>query len=383
MHSVVSVLQVSVDVVLGTTLILLQFYFIIFVSLQLFRKVNEYIHFLKLSSYEYLLNNIDKHKQIYNFKTVIMNYSLAICMLSIEMTGIIYSLVFMVTFDYTTDHPEVEKRVEQLSPNCTVNRHIGYYYNYWTARLMLTIVIILICTLFTLISLLTTFLKKRYYTHPIRGSLIRYTVWWCIQVIMVLPCSIIYLFPFLLIISPPLLFINWFYLVRESRQLARILMARIRDIVNFEWDPVLYKKSRSAYKLYVVFSILYLISILMQIVIVVECLSQYLIKILTTDQCIIKIIYGFNLQIEMSYHANAKISAFLHYFTYNITPIIAWVYFISMIFPLLSYLIWGCSSKCIMNRNTPIRYTPVYEGYKGNHSRLLLKVHRRKHFFHF
>ena len=383
MPSVVSVLQFSVNVVLGTTLILLEFYFIILVSLKLFRKVNEYKHFLKLSSYEYLLNNIDKRKQIYNFKTVIMNYSLAICILSIEMTGIIYSLVFVLTFDYTTDNPEVEKRVEQLSPNCTVNRHIGYYYNYWIARLMLTFAVVLICTLFTLISLLTTFLKKRYYTHPVRGSLIRYTVWWCIQVIMLLPCSILYLFPFLFIICPSLLFINWFYLVRESRQLARILMARIRDIVNFEWDPVLYKKSRSAYKLYVVFSILYLISMLMQIFLVVECLSQSLIKILTTNQCIIKIIYGYNLQIEISYHANAKISDFLHYSTYNISPIIACVYFISMILPLLSYLIWGCSSKCIMNRNTPIRYTPVYEGYKGNTARLLLKVHRRKHFFHF
>ena len=338
------------------TFLLIEMYFILFVSLQLSRKVNNYRKFLQLSTYECVLNNIDKHKQIYNFKTVIMNYTLAFCILSIEMINLIYTLVSLPLVNRATQRPDVRKRMEQLSPNCTVDRHIGYYYYYPASRLSLIAVIILACTQFTLISLLTTFLKKRYYVHPIHASLIRYTVWWCIQAIILLSCCVLYLFPFISIIGPSLLLINWFHLIRESRQLGYILRARIRDIVNYEWDPVLYKKSRSAYKLYVVFSILYILSMLMLIVVVTGLFSKTFITSLALDPCIFNIIYGLNLPIELSYYAKTKISSFFHYFSFYISPIITWFWFLSVIFPFLAYVIGRCSSKIIQNRNAILQY---------------------------
>ena len=375
------VFQDCVYVVLCIITVMLEVLFLVTISLQLFHKIREYKIFLKLPSFE--LCNIDKQKQLYNFKTIITNYSLAICILSLELVILISAFIPILSMEHTKYTPELSERMEHFSPNCTFVQSIGDYYKHPAARVVLIVGVVLGCTLFVLISLLTTFLKKRYYVHPIRASLIRYTVWWCIQVIILLSCCVPYLFPFISIIGPSLLLINWIYLIRESRQLAYILRARIRDIVNYEWDPVLYKKSRSAYKLYVVFSILYIISMFMQIIVVTGYMFQVLIAVLTFNQCTVDIIYGFHLPFKLSHEVQNHISANLHYFSNYISPVITWFWFLSVIFPFLSYLIWKCSSRIIRNRNTPIRYTPVYEGYKGNPKRLLLKVHRRKHFFHF
>ena len=177
------------------------------------------------------------------------------------MITVLYILISIPLINYTTQHPKVRKRVESLTPNCSVHPSIGLYYYYPVARLVPVFVVILFCTLFTLVSILTTFLKKRYHVHPIRNSLIRYAAWWAFQVFLLLSCCILYIFPLLYIIGPSLLLINYFYLIRESRRLAYILRARISDIVNYEWDPVRYKPSKLAYRIYVIFNILYIVSI--------------------------------------------------------------------------------------------------------------------------
>ena len=247
MVATVYLIQDCIYFILFILITVLETYYLIVISSQLVRKLSDYRRFAKLSRYE--LHRIDKYKQLYNFKTVIINYVLVIGILSLELMGIVYMYSSITLVNYTTQHSEVRKIVEKLSPNCSVHSSNGYYYYYPAARLIPISIIIQNCSLLTLISFLTTFLKKRYYVHPIRNSLIRYIAWWCIQVVMLLSCCIVYLFPLLFIVCLCLLLINWFHLIRESRQLAYILKARISDIVNYEWDPVHYKQSRSAYRL--------------------------------------------------------------------------------------------------------------------------------------
>ena len=117
-----------------------------------------------------------------------------------------------------------------------------------------------------------------------------------------------------------------------------------------------------------------------QIFLVIEYLAQDFIKLVTLDQCLFSIVYGLKFPIKLSENLKEHISSTLHYFSHYISPVITWASLVSVIFPLLAYLIWKCSSKIIKNRMTPIRYTPVYEGYNGNTRKLLLKVHSRKHF---
>ena len=192
----VSIFQVIVYFVLCMITIMLEILFLVTISLQLIHKVREYKQFLKLPSFE--LYNIDKQKQIYNFKTIIINYSLAICILSIELIILICTIVPILSMEHTKYTPELSERMEHFSPNCTFVRSIGDYYKHPAARVVLIVGVGLGCTLFVLISLLTTFLKKSYYVHSIRASLIRYTVWWCIQVIItsILLCSILVSFYF-------------------------------------------------------------------------------------------------------------------------------------------------------------------------------------------
>ena len=375
------VLEDILYVILGLLLFILQIYYIVLISKQLFRKVCDYKECLKLQPPE--ISSANKLRLIYNYKTVIIKNILLITILSVEFILYFSSSVATSILDLDFKENQTNSQIKYLSPNCSIHPRMGFYYHYPASRLLSILVAIMLCTLINLISLLTTFLKKRYYVHPFRTSLIRYIVWWSFQAIILLACCTIYTLPILFILSPSLALANWFYLIYESKQLAYILRARISDILNYEWDEVHYKQSRQAYRSYVVFSFIYAVAMLTLMVLLAAVLAKVVIKLVLLDQCFFTVVYGNYFPIlQVNQNLKWHISHSIKLFDYYITPLMTYITLISLIFPLAALLIWKCLTQFIRNRMTPIRYTPIYDDYYyGNSSRIRLKVHRRKHLF--
>ena len=363
--------------------IVLDIYYIIIVMIQFVRKMIEYKKCTKLRSYE--INAVVKFKLLYNHKTVLMKNAFIITILSLELICITY-MVFETTFisrfvihKQNGDNDSLHK----ISPNCYVQSMLGYFYHYPASIITLVLTGILPCSLITLISILTTFLKKRYYAHPLTTSLLRYTGWWCVQVVLLSTCCTIYTLPLLFIIFPSLAFINWIYLIYESKQLVYILKSRIRDIVNYEWDRVHYKQSRDAYRMYVVFSGLYIFALLTLIFLSITYYIRHFILLVLLDDCYFETIYRFKGLIELNLSWKSRISHWNDIYMCYIDPLVTYTTLISLLCPFILNILWKCMSTYIKNRNTPIRYTPVYQKDNRDNYRLLLVAHKRKHIFWF
>ena len=371
------ILEDFIYAILFFLLFILEIYFIVEISKQLSKNVGDYKKCLKLQPPE--INIFLKFRLLYNYKTVLLKNCFVIAILSVELISYSYSsIIIAILNNYIKNNFNISQ-IGYLSPTCSIRPRLGFYYHYPISRFLPIIMVIMLCTLISLLSLLTTFLKKRYYVHPIRTSIIRYAVWWSVQVIIMLACCTIYTFPILFILGPSLALVNWFYLIYESKQLAYILRARIRDILYYEWDKVHYKQSKQAYRLYVVFSFIYSTTVLTLIVLMVATLTKIAIKLVLFDQCFFTVVYGNKFPIlEVNQSLKSHVLHSIQLFDYYITPLLTILTQISSIFPLAALLIWRCSTQLIRNRLTPIRYTPIYDGNPGH---IRLKVHRRKHFF--
>ena len=363
--------------------IMLNIYYIIVVLKQFVRRMKEYEICSKLRSYE--INAVVKFKLIYNHKTVLIKNAFIIIILSFELFCITYML-FETTFinRYVIHtHTGDNAYLHEISPNCSVRSTLGYLYHNPASRLLPLLTGIFICSLITLVTVLTTFLKKRYYLHPLTTSLLRYAGWWCVQVFLLSACCTIYTLPLLFILVPSLAFINWIYLIYESKQFVYILKSRIRDIVNYEWDRVHYIQSRDAYRMYVVFSVLYIFSLLTLIFISITYFTRHFIILVSLDNCYFETIYGHKLFIELDQSWKIRISYWNDIYMRYMEPLVTYTTLISLLCPFILNNVWKCISTYIKNRNTPIRYTPVYEKNNRDSYRLLLIAHKRKKIFWF
>ena len=342
---------------------------------QFIKTLKQYNKTSKLDSFQ--INAFVKYKFLYNQKTVLIKNLLIIAILSFEIVTWSYTIIVQTMFTKTIRNPYVIDRVRFILPNCSVEPSLGYYYHNPASILYNVITGILLCSMITLNSVLTTFLKKRYYTHPLTTSLLRYTGWWGIQVFLLSACCTIYTLPLLPIIFTSLAFINWIYLIYESKQLVYILKSRIRDIVNYEWDRVHYKQSRDAYRMYVVFSIIYIFALLTLIVLISTDLWVNLIQLMLLDECFIKTVYKYKFDLHLSENFIHAVSRRRYNYDTYILPGLLYIPIISLISPYFVNLIWYRLRGCIKMRTTPIRYTPVYEQYDGRY-RLILEPHRRK-----
>ena len=369
------VLQNTLYVMFPLMFFTFQLYYIISTTKQFINSLKQYKKTSKLDSFQ--INSFVKYKLLYNQKTVLIKNLFIIAILSIEIVACIYSIIVQTCFTKNIKNIHVIERVSMISSNCSVQPILGYYYHYPASILYNVITGIIVCRTITLISILTTFLKKRYYSHPLTTSLLRYIGWWCVQVFLLLACCTIYTLILLPITFTSLAFINWIYLIYESKQFVYILKSRIRDIVNYEWDRVHYIQSRDAYRMYVVFSVLYIFSLLTLILFISVDFWVYLIELAFLDECFIKIVY--KLDLHLSENFIRTVSRQRSNIDNYIIPGLLYISMTSLILPFLVNSIWNCLRGCIKKRTTPIRYTPVYENYDG-YSRLTLKVHRRKLF---
>ena len=370
-------LQFSLYVIIPLLSVIFQTYYIIITAKQFVNTLRQYKKTSKLDSFQ--INAFVKYKLLYNQKTILIKSLFIIAILSFEIVTWIYLITAQAIFNTNIKHPYVINRVRVISPNCSVQPILGYYYHYPASILILLINGIMVCSMITLVSILTTFLKKRYYSHPLTTSLLRYTGWWCVQVFLQLACCSIYTLLLFPIIFTSLAFINWIYLIYESKQFVYILKSRIREIVNYEWDRVHYIQSRDAYRMYVVFSVFYIFAMFSFIILLSTDFWIYSIQFLFLDECFFDTVYKFKLNLHLSENFKDTVSRQ----TYNFeTYILPWLIFITLtllISPFFVNSIWNCLRGCIKERTTPIRYTPVYEQYNG-HFRLRLKAHRRKTF---
>ena len=251
------VLQDFLTVIIPLLSLIFQTYYIIITAKQFVNTLKQYKKTSKLDSFQ--INAFVKYKLLYNQKTIPIKSLFIIAIISFEIVTLIYIFTARTIFNKNIKHPYVKDRVDMISLNCSVQQKLGYFYHYPASILLYNVIPgIMVCSMITLVSILTTFLKKRYYSHPLTTSLLRYTGWWCVQVFLQLACCTIYTFPLFPITFTSLAFINWIYLIYESKQFVYILKSRIRGIVNYEWDRVHYIQSRDAYRMYVVFSVLYI-----------------------------------------------------------------------------------------------------------------------------
>ena len=278
------VLQDILYVIIPLLSIIFQTYYIIITAKQFVNTLKQYKKTSKLDSFQ--INAFVKYKLLYNQKTILIKSLFIIAILSFEIVTFIYIFTAQITLNANIKHYNVIERVHMISPNCSIQPTLGYYYHYPASILLYNVITgIMVCSMITLVSILTTFLKKRYYSHPLTTSLLRYTGWWCVQVFLLLACCTIYTLLLFPIVFTSLAFINWIYLIYESKQFVYILKSRIRDIVNYEWDRVHYIQSRDAYRMYVVFSVLYIFAMFSSILLLSTGFWIYFIQFLFLDEC--------------------------------------------------------------------------------------------------
>ena len=370
-------LQNSLFGIISLLLFIFQTYYIIITAKQFVNTLKQYKKTSKLDSFQ--INAFVKYKLLYNQKTILIKGLFIIAILSFEIVTWIYIITAQAIFNTNIKNPYVINKVYMISPNCSVQTRLGYFYHYPASILLYVIFGIMVCSMITLVSILTTFLKKRYYSHLLTTSLLRYTGWWCVQVFLLLACCTIYTFLLFPIVLTSLEFINWIYLIYESKQFVYILKSRIRDILNYEWDRVHYIQSRDAYRMYVVFSVLYILAMFSFILVLSAYIWIDFIQFLFLDECFFDTVYNFKLNLHLSENFKDTMSRQKHYLETYILPWLVVISLTLLISPFFVNSIWNCLRGCIKERTTPIRYTPVYEQYNG-HFRLRLKAHRRKTF---
>ena len=245
--------------------------------------------------------------------------------------------------------------IEHKFLNCTLS-HV-YFFPFLIIVLNISIYI-LAFLLFVCLSILTRYLAARYFNHPFRTILIKYLVWLSVQFLIVCLCSTKYTLVFSFILFPLLSIINWLVLLRDNRLLNRNLRSHLREIKLFGNSKTLYREQLSAFKFYRIFQKVLLLSFFFLSPLGIFYQIYQVCHFFWGSYCILHVVYGVNISNDYSYLHYSHAKLILQEYGTIIDLIIACLYSLSTLFPLiitLFPLIHGCFKR-YKYRNIVYRY---------------------------
>ena len=161
--------------------------------------------------------------------------------LSVEICGIIFLASFFVLYaEPLTSKLNNEWIQIQSKYQCHLHYQVAHIIFFPFYIFMYTFVYFQFFMLFVLLSILTRYLAARYLNHSFKRTLMKYISWLAAQFVVVLICSTIYTFILSLLLLPIMSLLNWMVLLRDNRDLSRVLKSNLREIELHSNNKVLY-----------------------------------------------------------------------------------------------------------------------------------------------
>ncbi|KAI6660543.1 hypothetical protein LOD99_14127 [Oopsacas minuta] len=233
-------------------------------------------------------------KRLYNLKTHIVKYLLAIVGLGLEIGAILWIGIWSAYISVNLN-PNFDPlaTIELEYPYCSIQYTMKKLYYHPFFIIMYSFEYAISFTQFTFLSILTRYLAARYMNHTFKRTLIKYIIWLSVQLLIVSVCSTLYTFILSFLLFPLLAVINWLVVLRDSLILTRVLQSNLRELKFHSNNKVLYREQLQAYKFYRFFQITLLFSLFLLIVVIFLLNLRYIFE-MTVGLCLLNLIYGIN-----------------------------------------------------------------------------------------
>ena len=268
---------------------------------QCYRTVNRYLTCKRTPDLHPIYKDVQylsRQRNLYNLETHIVKYVLVILCMSVEVVGLVCTVV-LVVYDGTDESNKMSaNRIEiehkYYYPNCYIHPQIWKLYSIPLFMWFQNIFFLVWFLLSVLISILTRYLAARYLNHPFYKTLYRYIVWISVQFCIVAFCSSKLTFIFSYFVFPLLFLINWLLLLRDSRILCRVLRSNLTELELHSYNRVLYHEQVSGYRCYRFFQKVLLTSLLFFVIVTIIFRTFDLIDLFNNSFCLLNIVYRFN-----------------------------------------------------------------------------------------
>lgn len=342
MKSTVSFIFDTLDALICLPTFLLIVAWLIKVSIDLYRTIKKYNSITKSRTEA---QSPYRAVEIYNYKTHISKFIIAIAICIAELSQIIFAYLYRIVdiripkldMDVVNVSAIAFGKTIHVSCDYDVLKFVFHPYLFLFFDLYLAAYILLM----VLLSFLTRFLSLRYLRHPVKPYLLRYLAWLLFQFTLIALSSNSFTFPFLFVLMPVLSIVNWFLLVRESVFLSRVLNMNIRSIAWYSNNTRSFNNQLIAYNNYKLFRKLLLISLFISVIVIFFLFFAS----------------GFKLFICLTqYHStlNPILNIMEHLASY-IDPVFLFLYLLSYGLPFWTYTGAFCISKC-SNKNQQYRF---------------------------
>ena len=289
---------------------------------------------------------LSQQRKLYNLKTHIVKYVLIIMCLGVEISSILWAGGYMIIINGALNNAtERWMKIQSHYPHCHINPYLILFYEFPLSVISYSFEFVLFFLLFLLLSILTRYLAARYLNHPFKRTLIKYIVWFVIELSIAAICSTIYTIVITAVVYPFLLIVNWVVLLRDNLKLSRVLKSNLLETKLHSNNKVLYVEQLSAFRLYRLFQKVMLVSLFLFVTFVVTNITlTFLGFVYPSSFCYVDVIYGVNYdpQIEIPIPENK-----FWYFSNLLKTILLCLHSFSMSVPLLCVTFIPLIQACV------------------------------------
>ena len=290
---------------------------------------------------------LSQQRKLYNLKTHTVKYVLIIMCLGVEISSILCAGGYVILINNGALNNATERWIEIQShyPHCHIDNFLILFYEFPLSYIAFNVEFVLFFLLFLLLSILTRYLAARYLNHPFKRTLIKYIVWFVIELSIAAICSTIYTIIITAVVFPFLLIVNWVVLLRDNLKLSRVLKSNLLETKLHSNNKVLYVEQLSAFRLYRLFQKVMLVSLFLLVTFVVADIILTVLNFIYFNRfCYIDVIYGVNYDpnIEIPIPAPAVM-----YFTNILNTILLCLHSLSTSVPLLCVTFIPLIQACV------------------------------------
>ena len=239
---------------------------------------------------------LSQQRKLYNLKTHTVKYVLIIMCLGVETSSILWAGGYMIIINGALNNAtERWMKIQYHYPHCHINPYLILFYEFPLSVISYSFEFVLFFLLFLLLSILTRYLAARYLNHPFKRTLIKYIVWFVIELSIAAICSTIYTIVITAVVYPFLLIVNWVVLLRDNLKLSRVLKSNLLETKLHSNNKVLYVEQLSAFRLYRLFQKVMLVSLFLLVTFVITDITlSFLGFVYPSSFCYVDVIYGLN-----------------------------------------------------------------------------------------
>ena len=248
---------------------------------------------------------LSKQRSLYNIKTHITKNVIMIICCCVEIFNFIWLVVGILIeleFKRSFDHANNSLHSDKSFPNCTLRHMDSDFYSNSVYIPLYDVNFICFLSLFFLLSLLSRYLAVRYLIHPFKRILIKYLIWFTVQVFCVAFDTTIYTVVLGYITFPILILISWVVFVKDSLILRRAIKSNLMEVKYFANDDNLYRQKLSLFKYYrTVTYISYISTFLLIVNINVGYFGRKTMKLISKHFCFFSLVYNIEIPASLQF----------------------------------------------------------------------------------